>query len=294
MINATPFVHHRIVKDESTNQLEIRVFGMKRSGNHAVISWMTPHFQDKVFFINNVRHFKDPYRFHFVGRKTINTVDLRPAVVPKKKLSSEYRSMRKSCLLMSYEDLDLRRLRTQDLIADHDNVVGASDRIVNVLLVRDHYNTMASRIQSAINLGKPVTAERLADDMELWLVYMREFCRQTDYLAGDIITVNYNRWFKDDEYRRGLSAALGRPFTDAGKERVPSTGDGSSFDGQAFDRRASEMLVLERWRHYVNDKSYLDAVMHPAAVEMSERVFEMKPPIPDLGAGTGSQDGQYL
>jgi hypothetical protein len=276
-------MHHRFVNGETTNQLEIRFFGMKRSGNHAVISWMTPHFADRVFFINNVKHFKDPYRFHFVGRKTINTVDLRPAVVPKKKLSSEYRGMRKSCLLLSYEDLDLRQLGTQQLIADHDSTVGTSDRIVNVLLVRDHYNTMASRIQSAINLGKPMSVDRMVSDIELWLVYMREFCRQTAYVTGNTITVNYNRWFLDVEYRRSISDSLGRPFTDAGKERVPSTGDGSSFDGQAFDRRASEMLVLERWRHYADDEPYLDAVMHPDAVELSERVFDMQPPVRNPG-----------
>lgn len=265
--------------EESTNDLEIRFFGMKRSGNHAVISWMTPHFEDPVFFINNIKHFRDPYRFHFVGRRTINTVDLRPAVVPKKKLSTELRHLRKSCLLLSYEDLDLRCLDTQELIADHDSTVGPSGRLANVLLVRDHYNMMASRIQSAANLGKPVTVERLARDIELWLVYMREFCRETNYLAGRAITINYNRWFRDKEYRQSISADLGRPFTDVGKERVPSTGDGSSFDGQTFDRRASEMLVLDRWRHYAEDELYLDVVMHPEAVEMSDRVFDMRPPV---------------
>lgn len=39
------------------NKLEIRVCGLQRSGNHAIINWIIgQHKKEKICFLNNVRH----------------------------------------------------------------------------------------------------------------------------------------------------------------------------------------------------------------------------------------------
>jgi len=83
---------------------------------------------------------------------------------------------------------------------------------------------------------------------QLWKEHAREFIGETKWLGKDVICVNYNRWACDEKYRRSISEQLGVEFTDAGRETVRSLGSGSSFDGTAFDGRASEMDICNRWK----------------------------------------------
>ena len=47
-----------------TNEIEIRVLGLQRSGNHALITWITAQYPKKSWcFLNNIKHGDyDPHR----------------------------------------------------------------------------------------------------------------------------------------------------------------------------------------------------------------------------------------
>ena len=50
---------------EIVNQKEIRVAGMRRTGNHTIINWVKSQHAGKVEFINNVLANENPYRYKY-------------------------------------------------------------------------------------------------------------------------------------------------------------------------------------------------------------------------------------
>jgi hypothetical protein len=46
------------------NKHEIRVYGIRRSGNHAIISWIFQHFGETVVHLNDIKIARniDPYK----------------------------------------------------------------------------------------------------------------------------------------------------------------------------------------------------------------------------------------
>ena len=59
---------------------------------------------------------------------------------------------------------------------------------------------------------------------------------------------------------------------DRGIDEVSSDGGGSSFSGQDFQNRASDMPVLHCWRQFVDDPEYV-AAFDEETVELSRRIF---------------------
>ncbi|MGM3151143.1 hypothetical protein, partial [Escherichia coli] len=74
------------------------------------------------------------------------------------------------------------------------------------------------------------------------------------------ITVNYNKWFYSEAYRRELSRPFG-PFTDKGLNFIPNHGGGSSFDGHYYQGIAQDMMVLDRYKTLMADKEFQENVL---------------------------------
>jgi hypothetical protein len=49
--------------NEIVNHKEIRVVGLKRSGNHAIINWIRKAHYGEVWHLNNIPTERNPYRF---------------------------------------------------------------------------------------------------------------------------------------------------------------------------------------------------------------------------------------
>ncbi|HEX2592963.1 MAG TPA: hypothetical protein VHL34_15795 [Rhizomicrobium sp.] len=260
------------------NKTEIRFFGMKRSGNHAVVVWLAQHYKSPIYFLNNIKPFEDPFEAHYDWRRVKNTVDLRPKIVPKEVLVTQVREQPKKCLLYSYEDLDLRQLANRELVANHDEAIGPSQDTYDFVLLRDHYNMLASRIKNWENEGTTVSVVRAQKDLELWKVYCREYLNETSFLKNNKIPVNYNRWFDNEDYRKTISARIGKDFTDAGKEVVTPIGKGSSFDGREFNSNASEMGVLTRWQLMLDNDVLKEVAQDEEAIALSQSIFAMEAP----------------
>lgn len=254
------------------NETEIRFFGVKRSGNHGVIVWIAHLWADPIYFINNVRHFEDPFDTPHDWRKTANTVDLRKGKIGKERFSTEIRLRKKECLLLGYEDLDLTRLQNRLLLPE--DAIGDSRVRFNCVLLRDHYNWLASRIKNYENEASPYGYNRVKKDLELWKQYAREYLGETAYLNdAKKVTISYNEWFLSDAYRRSLASALSRQFTDRGLEIVPVIGRGSSFDKREFNNQAQRMKVLERWKSMASNEVFSAICRDPEAMELTRRAL---------------------
>jgi len=235
------------------NALEIQLFGLRRSGNHAVIAWFAQQYPRPIVFLNNATLHDDPYTTFVPGPV--------PNAIPAGRIQPErietLRARPKELLIVSYEDVKLTGLVEAEPILGHDACVGPSHAIRRVLVLRDFYNWIASRIR---RLEERETAANLERQVGRWLAYAREFTGKTAYLGDGMVRIAFNRWFSDPAYREGLLKQLGIAMRNNASSLVPRAGGGSSFDGRSFSGKAGQMEVLRRWA-YLDQPQYC-AVRH--------------------------------
>ena len=250
---------------EDVNQNELRIIGMSRSGNHAVIHWITRQIRGRYCFLNCAEPKTNP----FLTARPLNAEERTYEANYAVDLAAEQAGQfsRKDYLLHSYEDAFLGMVRSPAFEDHHDDWVGRSARRVDVLILRDPFNLFASRRKAQYALVTAHTARRI------WKQHAREFVEGPRYLGSDRVLIRYNRWARDREYRREIARQLGLAFTDAGARAVPEVGAGSSFDGTQHDGQAHRMDVLGRWRHFQDDPRYLDLIDDPDLLALSEEVF---------------------
>jgi hypothetical protein len=240
-------------KSTPTNFLELRVFGLQRSGNHAIIEWiLDQHVGKRSCFLNNVGHGdQDPFM-------TARQVAL--AGFGSNGDVEALRRAHKDLLIYSYED-DLSRMQRgatlTDVIHDEDfekqriRYVGRSEHRMNVILLRDPFNFFASRLKKLDALSGVKDVEAIK---ESWKLMAQRALRMRRDFVGKEFWVSYNRWVSDEKYRRRLSTRLFGQFSDASLRYVPGHGGGSSFD--ADHGRISFREIRRKWRRLLDPKVY--------------------------------------
>lgn len=252
----------------------VHFFGLRRSGNHAVINWLAknalPESEDKL-----VIHHNSVYSAH--------PLDTRPKDPRELARSIKVESASTNALvILSYEDCSLELQSTLGRVFE-DEVVFDASQARTALILRDPFNTFASRLQKARQLrdmdnSTPVWPEVFVPDPKevgaLWKTYAAEYLGLSSRL-GRSIKINFNQWVSDRSYRRELLREnFGvSPSSDDGISEVPHFGKGSSFDGLSYDGRAQEMEVLDRWKLFVGDPEYLEFFSDPEIYDLSELVF---------------------
>lgn len=272
------------------NEREIRVCGMSRSGNHAIIDWILRQCDGRTVFLNcaegktnpftSCRPLGDglPYRVH--GGDPCG-FDLEAEAAG--------RLTAKQTLVHSYEDSYLAHAFSKPFEAAHDAWVGPSAQRMDVLILRDPFNLFASRRAMGAELPRK-TAVRM------WKQHARAALGRSGPMKHAPLVILYNRWASDSAYRRDVAAHLGLTFSDAGIDQVAACNGGSSFDGLRYDGRASGMKVTERWRAYADDPDYL-SLFDAEMTDLSARLFGPPPHLPSLdrrvpaSPGTATADG---
>ena len=247
---------------------------MSRSGNHAVINWILAQATGRVCFLNCAEPKTNPF-------ETARPLDCGTSVVatdPDFDLEAERagRLSRKDLLVFSHEDTFLGYAfggaGRNAFEAAHDRWVGLSRRRHDVLLLRDPFNLFASRRRWQYCAIPDHTAVRM------WKQHARAFLApQRHGLRHATVTISYNLWVADAAYRRAVADALGLVFTDAGLDQTARCGGGSSFDGMAYDGRARDMKVFDRWRARLDDRHWR-ALFTPDVLDLSEAIFGELPP----------------
>lgn len=236
----------------SVNTYELQVFAAMRSGHHAIVHWLLCHFSGVTLFRNNVCGPE-----HSIYRNASEELILLDEVRPQPK----------DCYVFNIEDHTIEQV-VEVLETRRAHLArGSSERVIQILVLRDLHNFIASRLRAYDFIGYPYD-----DHAELWASHAREFAGETRLLPG-LLKISYNEWVGDEAYRRRLSASLGLDFTDSGLQHVPRIGGGSSFDGTHYDGRGQEMAVLSRWHAYAGDEDFRRLTSDPELVELSRRIF---------------------
>ena len=255
-----------------TNEIEIRVVGMSRSGNHAIINWVLAQAPGRTCFLNCAEPGWNP----FVSTRP-RTPDLPGwrALYDGFEIEAERagRLSRKDLLIHSYEDTFLGPFKKPENEGRHDEWVGSSGRRIDLLILRDPRNLFASRLASGYGWLEDEIVARV------WAQHAREFLGLRRNLRQERLMVSYNGWVADAAYRRRLAAALGLEFDDRAAHKVPAAAGGSSFDGTAYDGRAEQMPVLDRWHGFRGDERFR-RMLTPEVRELSERIFGPPVPVP--------------
>lgn len=221
--------------------------GIQRGGNHAVINWILRHFKSSVFY--NCCSLEDDRAFVY-DQDFIQRGEGPQEVA-----------------LASFED-------APEIIDKAGDVL---KRPVEILILRDFYNTYASRFEKRRRVKSIYWLERkwsLYDEVSMWKRLATRFLE-----GGDrFVKINYNMWFRSREYRKVLSGGFGK-FSDEGVDSVSHFGGGSSFDHRDYDGRANEMDVLRRWVRYYGDGEYAKKILaDEEAREINREIFGFSPP----------------
>jgi hypothetical protein len=247
------------------NGLEIRVVGMSRSGNHAIINWILAQFPGRTCFLNCAEPGTNPF---VSARPRTPELPGWRALYEGFDVEAERagRLSRKDLLIHSYEDTFLGPFKKSENEARHDGWVGRSARRIDLLILRDPRNLFASRLASGYGW--------LDDDLvaRVWAQHAREFLGLRRNLRQERLMLSFNEWATDLDYRRWVAGALGLDFDDRAAHRVPAAAGGSSFDGTAYDGRAEQMPVLHRWHSYDGDDRF-HRLLTPTIRELSDQIF---------------------
>lgn len=249
------------------NEVEIRLFAMRRSGSHALLNWICSLFEGPACFINDITR-------HHPGNPQCASGDL-PALPAARRVSL---GEPKRLLLYNFEDVPLPRRANWWL---PENLAGSSKHRHTILLLRDPYNLFASRLRAAEERPKnplmrsmfPTEPGKLLALRDLWLQYAREYLGETFWLPAHALLVSYTDWVGNPECRAQLAAELGGKDTDAAINQIPKYGFGSSFDGPARHEVKDRDSLLRRWRHYAGNPLYEDFVSHPGFRRLSRQIF---------------------
>ncbi len=237
--------------------------GMRRSGNHALLDWILAHHKSWIHFNNAT--LKDGV-FQVDDSQVVSN---GPA---------DYLGLYKYGLV-SVEDYDLTLVK---------EYVGNGMRII---LLRDPFNLMASRLQMARNFVNDPDSKFTCFDLissraiHLWKQYASEFVFEH---VKNTVFLNFNFWFESAEYRKDISRVMGWKHTDEGygSEKGWVFSGGSSFGSKA--------KVLESWRNFENDEEYL-SLFDIETVHLHKLLFGEVPKLNlDLKSGMHQQVEQLL
>jgi len=279
------------------NKYEIRIFGMRRSGNHMLANWIASLFDEPVYYFNNCP-FKDPFQTYFVRninpniRKLYHDIPIlkckpvkkgeKPkcqSVIEneafKKEKLKEVRNVKKECLLLSFEDFHFNPARRRALLPNREETIGRSEFVFDVLVLRDFFNWSASRLCCENTPRKRAFRRLNKFEMNKWNLMAREFFNETHYLEENKIPISYNKFIEDKEYREQIARRFKKENRDwTLKELGTMFSRGSSFDKNEKMHNADEMKTLERWKFLKDDEFYRKLVnSETEAVELSERIF---------------------
>lgn len=270
------------------NDKEIRVVGLRRSGNHAILNWIRKQHKEETLFINNVKLNANPYQEVYEDQvkkiKDPMSKGWKTDDIDFWRKEAQGKFTLKSCLVYSYEDYPIQAICNNRLSSKHDLYVGKSRVCYDVILLRDPFNLFASRIKA--NQRSNYTEEYLDfikvksskySLSDLWIDFAREYLGETQHLKNIKVPINYNLWTQDKDYRKKIAQMLDLEFSDDGFNEVMTNGGGSSFDGTDLSGKASKMPVHERWKSFANDPSFRNLIENSKILEYSLKIFGQIP-----------------
>ncbi len=225
----------------------IRVFGLKRSGNHAIINWLTRNAPEgRSIFFNNCRAGKSPFVAHH-GIE-LNGEHVRRTGARVKRYARQAGDG--AAVFISYENVMPHGDRKRPIAPELDE-----DKITqNVVIARDFLNWSASMVKKVQGNASIEAHQRLASVLRMIPVYGQMLDLMIAQPDNGLVVITYADWHSDPGFRHGILNALGFEPRDDNTSRVEAYGSGSSFQPEATD--ASQLRPLDRWQEMKDDPEY--------------------------------------
>jgi hypothetical protein len=164
------------------------------------------------------------------------------------------------CFIMNIEDPDMPKIHRSENMLWYFRQNLHNEESHHFTVVRDPLNWLASYLASPLRTCDPQEA-------------VGRYLHTLFWPCGRLIS--YNGWFLNEQYRRDIASAFGLEFTDAGKDKLPFP---SSFDENMYADRASEMKVLDRYKHFLDNDHYMHMIQAANLVGISKGYFGFVPP----------------
>lgn len=229
----------------------MRAFGMRRSGNHAIIDWVQRNAPDgKSVFLNNCRAGRTPLG-NFSG------IEVNGGFVAQRKAMRNMPAFTAAAgngalFMFSYEDVSPAEFQDPRRISGEFD----SDLIdCEVLIYRSFLNWVASLLKKVQGNPGFSLSRRCAIVLQTIERYGRLLSLIDAPAEGKpIIGICYDRWFSNAAYRLDLLTRLGLSERDNSVGTVQRYGGGSSFQKDAAD--ASELDTAARWLQMAEDEEF--------------------------------------
>lgn len=241
------------------------VWGIRRSGNHAIIGWLLKHVGAPYVHFNDIQDVRNPLTPSGV------VVSGAPAWRYKRGLLRKarqfFRSRSHGIFAGSDPTVDYRKLAALPGLACR--VFSYEDKPVTsarpgVLVLRDPFNLFASLLKAGY-FTRPLE--------ELPVIYASHaeafLCQKETGIVG----VNFNEWFQSAGYRISIASRLGFETDGEPYDEVPANGGGSSFSGRTHRGQASRMDVLGRWRDSADRADFRRFINEPRVRNAAEAIF---------------------
>jgi len=216
----------------------LRVHGMRRSGNHAVIDWMMRNAPEGAgLFLNNCKPNRDPLKTARGVAVYLGGAE-QPLISAEDKLGAAGQT---PFTLVSYEDTMPAPKRAP--------LFGASETCV--IIYRSFLHWAASLLRKIQGNPGYGPLERMRVMMQALRIYGDMLLRVRD---ADVVAICYDDWMGDAGYRRAALDRLKLPGRDLGLGDVQRYGGGSSFQGQKT--AAADLATAERSAQMAQDLEY--------------------------------------
>jgi hypothetical protein len=208
----------------------LQVFGMRRSGNHAIIDWLmrnAPEAATGGVFYNNCKFGKNPQRAY----GSLDVYGAARTVLPHIDVPDGERITQAGdapMVVVSYED------RMPQPHGDPQKASGdLSDGHFGqqVIIYRSFLNWSASLLAKLKKNAGYGATDRLRIMMLAFATYIQGLDRIAE--GKGIVAICYDNWMLSEDYRAGILGQIGLPVRDLDRGKVQRFGGGSSFQKKA-------------------------------------------------------------
>lgn len=232
----------------ATNNIEIRVIGQMRSGNHAIIAWLQNLYPNKsICFLNNIRHGDyDPFE---------NYAQIELTGIDELTDTDTLKNSNKDVLIYSYEDSKSLEIENVDFISSISNesfernreqYFGKSNHRFDVIIIRDPFNCLSSRLVLLRKRGPMGGLDNLTLIKENWKILAKKALQIREKSNADEIVINYNKWISDNTYQAEIAKKLMGIYAVSSLDNISKYGPGSSFSNTNVPRLTMDDLI-EKW-----------------------------------------------
>lgn len=241
------------------------IWGIRRSGNHAIIGWLLRHVGAPFVHFNDIQDPCNPLTPGGVVVSGVRAWRYKRGLL--RQARQFFRSRNEAMFAGSDPSVDYEKLASLPGLACR--VFSYEDKPVSsarpgVLVLRDPFNLFASLLKAGY-FTRP-----LEELPATYASHAKEFLRQKE---TGIVGVNFNEWFQSSDYRVSTARRLGFDTDGAAYDEVPANGGGSSFSGRTHRGQASRMDVLGRWRDSAEHVDFRTLINDPRVRSAAEEIY---------------------